>query len=601
MYYQFLDYTFDSTSLTLQRQGKDIDIRHNEGKLLALLLDRRDEVLSKEAILDAVWKGKVVSEQAVFQNISHLRNLFGNDAIKTFPKRGYQWQLDISICNQPTVQTTAESSVPVKKQHNYWKYIALAGMFIVISGFLGFSGEQPGQIETQQQHKVAYINFAGQLNETTINLSDNEKIDFTLLPNLDSATFAATSTLAYQDLAKTHPIVLNGTVRMHQGTYFARFILKGPHGDWSGQLSGTTKAELTHQLITHLSQPTIFDYVNKRLAPEHMLASLSLAHATTPNDLILLDQLTRAYINHRELDKAMVMADKLATLSNQQNRIDYQGKAFLLQSRILSEKELYELSQEKLMTAITHFESINDLEGHANALYAKSWLDHQANDYDTLKQSLLTSSELNRQAQNIAQEIESLTYLSVMAHKHKQQQDKYSYLQLAESKMRSYNLPDYHYAKIPFHYAIFAETPAAKEPHYKQVLEITKLTPDYWVARNCRRSLVQYYIAENRLYDAKQIVAQVTTDNVHNAYLHTLIAQQEGDTQALIDKAHYTFELAQMANQRFISLDTALILYGIDHANINHDFYRQYIDDNKSVAWQTRNQDELTRLGLIES
>jgi hypothetical protein len=37
-----------------------------------------------------------VSEQVVFQNISHLRAIFGNDAIKTFSKRGYQWQLELT-------------------------------------------------------------------------------------------------------------------------------------------------------------------------------------------------------------------------------------------------------------------------------------------------------------------------------------------------------------------------------------------------------------------------------------------------------------------------------------------------------------------------
>ncbi len=59
-----------------------MSIRHNEAKLLKLLVEHADTVLSKEDILSHVWHDKVESEQAVFQNISHLRGLFGNQAIK---------------------------------------------------------------------------------------------------------------------------------------------------------------------------------------------------------------------------------------------------------------------------------------------------------------------------------------------------------------------------------------------------------------------------------------------------------------------------------------------------------------------------------------
>ena len=95
MRYKIEEFDFDSVSLVLMKNGEPITIRHNEAKVLALLLENIDTVLSKENILSAVWQDKIVSEQAVFQNISHLRILFGNNAIKTFSKRGYQWQLSV--------------------------------------------------------------------------------------------------------------------------------------------------------------------------------------------------------------------------------------------------------------------------------------------------------------------------------------------------------------------------------------------------------------------------------------------------------------------------------------------------------------------------
>jgi DNA-binding winged helix-turn-helix (wHTH) protein len=93
MRYSFKHFEFNSESLVLVENGQSLAILYNEAKLLALLIEQTDKVLSKHDILSQVWQGKVVSEQAVFQNISHLRSLFGNYAIKTFPKRDYQWLL----------------------------------------------------------------------------------------------------------------------------------------------------------------------------------------------------------------------------------------------------------------------------------------------------------------------------------------------------------------------------------------------------------------------------------------------------------------------------------------------------------------------------
>ena len=97
MRYSFNDFVFDSEQLLLFKQNEMIPCRPNEAKLLALFLAEPQTVLGKEDILDRVWAGKVVSEQAVFQSISNLRSLFGEAAIKTFPKKGYQWQLDVCV------------------------------------------------------------------------------------------------------------------------------------------------------------------------------------------------------------------------------------------------------------------------------------------------------------------------------------------------------------------------------------------------------------------------------------------------------------------------------------------------------------------------
>ena len=77
MRYKINDVDFDSVSLVLSQHGQPLNIRHNEARVLLLLLENADRVISKEEILTQVWQDKVVSEQAVFQNISSLRSVFG--------------------------------------------------------------------------------------------------------------------------------------------------------------------------------------------------------------------------------------------------------------------------------------------------------------------------------------------------------------------------------------------------------------------------------------------------------------------------------------------------------------------------------------------
>ena len=56
MRYSFKDFEFDSDSLVLRQSGQSLAIRHNEAKVLTLLLGLTDKVFSKEEILSLVWQ-----------------------------------------------------------------------------------------------------------------------------------------------------------------------------------------------------------------------------------------------------------------------------------------------------------------------------------------------------------------------------------------------------------------------------------------------------------------------------------------------------------------------------------------------------------------
>ncbi|KZN37643.1 winged helix-turn-helix domain-containing protein [Pseudoalteromonas luteoviolacea] len=96
----FQDFQFDSQALTLSKDGRKISLKEKPAQILALLVTQPEKIHSKGEILEEVWPGRTVTEQVVFQNIGHLRALFGDDAIKTFSKKGYQWQLPLAAVTE---------------------------------------------------------------------------------------------------------------------------------------------------------------------------------------------------------------------------------------------------------------------------------------------------------------------------------------------------------------------------------------------------------------------------------------------------------------------------------------------------------------------
>ena len=299
MRYRFNYFEFDSTSLVLKKNGQTLAIRHNEAKVLKLLIEHSDNVFSKEDILSHVWQDKVVSEQAVFQNISHLRSLFGNQAIKTFSKRGYQWQLKVDSIHPDTENTQSvlsssishqqSSALAKQKSKNHRLVIALGSLTLFIIAAINLLPVFP-QKEKNAVINMAYIPISHQQGAKVVRLDDNEHFDFSELPQLNTANFQASVELEYPMLADEHPLILSGSIRHYNQQTYLDFILKGPFSDWQGQISGIDQQTVLKQLLQHLQQPVIYNLLNKVQAPELKQANLSIAHQKAPKDLIILGQ-----------------------------------------------------------------------------------------------------------------------------------------------------------------------------------------------------------------------------------------------------------------------------------------------------------------------
>src|SRR5689334_19959167 len=83
-------------------------------KLLSLLVERQGELISKDAIMNAVWPGRVVEEANLNVQVAKLRHILDRDrkhgsCIQTITGRGYRF---VGMVNRLEVEPAALRPAP---------------------------------------------------------------------------------------------------------------------------------------------------------------------------------------------------------------------------------------------------------------------------------------------------------------------------------------------------------------------------------------------------------------------------------------------------------------------------------------------------------
>ena len=135
MNYLFDDCLLDSERRELRRWGRAVPIEPQIFDLLEYLLCNRDHLVSRDELISAVWKGRIVSESTLNSRISTLRTAIGDDGkqqrlIKTFSRRGVRFVAEVREIRSGKVGGTAPIAVFSDKPS------------IAVVPFTGFSGDR---------------------------------------------------------------------------------------------------------------------------------------------------------------------------------------------------------------------------------------------------------------------------------------------------------------------------------------------------------------------------------------------------------------------------------------------------------------------------
>ncbi len=113
--YRFGPFFVDRTRYRVLRAGSDLELTPKLLDLLLYLLDNAGALVTKEQLLDALWANANVTDNALTQAVSELRQALDDDPgspqyIKTVARRGYRFVAPVD-----QIAAAPESGVPSKR------------------------------------------------------------------------------------------------------------------------------------------------------------------------------------------------------------------------------------------------------------------------------------------------------------------------------------------------------------------------------------------------------------------------------------------------------------------------------------------------------
>lgn len=134
--YSFDRFKLDSEKLMLYRDEMEVTLPPKIVKTLAVLIENRGSILSKDELIEKVWVDSIVEESNLSQNLYILRKTLGSKPdggpyIETLRRRGYRFTADVRSIEHPSAAIAVAApepprpapSVSVERQGNVLRLV----------------------------------------------------------------------------------------------------------------------------------------------------------------------------------------------------------------------------------------------------------------------------------------------------------------------------------------------------------------------------------------------------------------------------------------------------------------------------------------------
>jgi TolB-like protein/Tfp pilus assembly protein PilF len=104
--YLFEDYALDTDQRELQRSSNIVPVAPQVFDILEYLIRNREQVVSRDDLLNAIWNGRIVSDAALTTRLNAARSAIGDSGeqqrlIRTLPRKGFRFVAPVQEVRRP--------------------------------------------------------------------------------------------------------------------------------------------------------------------------------------------------------------------------------------------------------------------------------------------------------------------------------------------------------------------------------------------------------------------------------------------------------------------------------------------------------------------
>ena len=596
---KFAEYRFLRDQLILYKHDEIVPLKHTQALLLDYFLTQPSGIHSKDAIMSSVWKDKVVSEQVVFQTISQLRAIFGSHAIKTFSKKGYQWQIAIEEAvpalddsaqeNQTLDSQAAEITSSRAKSISYSLWLAIAFFGLVLAGgyFLLPQSTEKLSINLVQKTTVSQSPIDDFSTLAKQAIDGQGAFSTKLVSPVHSARQAfAAPKLTWQQskLPNNEWLLWSESFSSPKGIFLDYGLSKGTM-HWRGYLFGKTKEQLASKLakrLAELNQLALFSNDNQKLD----ISSLTSMLKEAPEDADLLLQLAEYYLEVKQYEVAITYANKLITLDDSYSFTPYRAKGLWLTAEAYKQRRKYDLANNTLneMAATLQDTPLRALT--YDYFHAKAWVLRSLDDFDKVFEVLDQGLDYSLKHDDPLMLFELHITYSILAKKAGDDHKKYAHLNEAQSLLLRHNLHESNFAVVYYHFAIFTKDKAKELPYLEKILTLPRTARNGWIIDDAIEKVIDQYIVDKKYEQAISLLNEQQSESAKYMFSWAKIYQATNEHQQARSYFEKAFELARLDYDAHIGSHAAFALYAMSMQQPERQAeYLDYLERNASKQW----------------
>ena len=613
MKYRFKDFQFDCEQQLLTKDKSVITLNEKPAQLLTLFLRDVDKIHKKSEILDFVWPDRVVTDQVVFQNISYLRSLFGSDAIKTFTRKGYQWQISLEfvVDDEESPTNEVKSAIAIKDKSprldlnntvasdkDYLQRrvspkkvtTSFIVFFLLIISWFWLS-------QTIAPTTAAVTNHQSEAENKIYAITpENQQLKQTSLTGIvtNQTLFDSPNSTWQRHTTSENQLLVAIKLYSVQDKKALRFHIQGKNHGWHDYILAENKEQALNQLNSLLTLLSSSNYFST-FSNHQLLAKLTLLIREQPTHELLNQQLIKLTFKLNDLDRATALIDQ--QLSAQPSPLR-QGLSNLLKTDITMRNKHWSVAKQSIEQALMIFRQLNMTQLESRALIESSWGYLTDNEFRLGMQSLNQAASKARESGEPLLEVNAHIIQSFIASKAGQVELAHTQLDLAKEIINLHQLSDEHQVPIQKNLAWITKSSLDALQHYQNILNM-HFSPQYESVFYNASAQVRNAHIKQQDWDKALTSIKPWQRPSFQALNRAHISYAQGRWVQGLKHGKEAFQQAQIDHQRIDALNAALLILQnktVENQKLDNNQFDVFIKQNSTRTWLDQNGAALAKL-----